>query len=125
MHPMENPSLSSVEEAVAAAVSPSASESEQLVLNRKELAKYKDTYKRFWASLFISVFSFLMTFGLLLFFFLARHKKPTMAREAMDWSLWWIIIFVVNTPRHMRVYGWRPPDPPIRAKQMVLAAPLP
>jgi hypothetical protein len=92
-----------------------------MVLNRKELARYEDRYKRFWASLVISIVSFLMASGLLLFAFLFRRKKPDKARDNAVYVVWWILIFVVNTPRHIWVYVWFPPRDPRPKTQMVLA----
>jgi hypothetical protein len=97
-------------------------EKTQMPLSRKDLAKRKQKYTEFWASLAFSTASFWMIVGLLLAAYILRSKNPTMARASVDCALWWFILFVWNTPRHIWVFGFSVPKKP---EQMELAAHLP
>jgi hypothetical protein len=87
-------------------------EKTQMLLSRKEIAKRKQKYKEFWVSLTFSIVSFLMIVGLSIAAFILRHKNPTMARASVDCVLWWTLNFVLNTPRHIWVFGFSVPEKP-------------
>jgi hypothetical protein len=53
-----------------------------------------------------------MIVGLSIAAFILRHKNPTMARASVDCILWWTLNFVLNTPRHIWVFGFSVPEKP-------------
>jgi hypothetical protein len=98
-------------------------EKTQMRLSRKELTKRKQKYTEFWASLAFSTISFCMTVGLLLAAYnFHRKNNPIMVRASLDCLFMWIPFFVLNTPRHIWVFGFSVPEKP---KQTELAARLP